>query len=193
MKRTTLVDYCIVDEKTNCTFIVDVEGQKYLLPPEAPIPAIGTPVITVSGLVVTISGIDIFNEVTVESPDVYVTVSGLSENLVYEEIYIQGYNSSNFPNNNSFHYIPFTQYTALAGEVLHITSLTAAQTKSGYSTIAFYRNNVREREIPMIEDLHITFPKEHRYYEGETVSIGFKPYDKKTRIQVFADGYITEE
>lgn len=126
--------------------------------------------------------------------DINVTVSGMGiENFEYEEIYVQGYNLSNFPNNHSYHPIPSTTYVVQSDEILHITSLTAAQTKKGLSTIALYRDGVREREIPMIEDIHVTFSKPHRYYEGEQFQMKFKPSDKRTRIIVFVDGYVTEE
>ena len=125
--------------------------------------------------------------------DINVVVSGLSENLEYDEIYLQGYNLSNFPNNSFYHPIPNTAYTVQSDEILNITSLTAAQSKKGLSTIALCRDGIREREIPMIEDLHIPFPKPYKYYEGEQFQIRFKPSDKRTRLIVFVDGYITEE
>lgn len=211
----------IVDENTNCTFVVDVEGHKYLLPRDVTQSIPDVPTITVSGLIVTISGIDIFNEVTVsglqvenyvtvsglvvenfvtvsginvESPDVYVTVSGgASQNFEYEEIYIQGQNTSNFPNTSAYHPLPNCTYLVQPNELLHLESLTAAQSKRGLSSLALYRDGVREREIPFIEDLHIEFPMPLKYYSGEEFSLRFKPYDKKTRIQIFIDGYITEE
>jgi hypothetical protein len=206
----------IVDQDTNCTFVVDVEGYKYLLPPNVTVPDV--PSITVSGLIVTISGIDIFNEVTVsgiqayvtvsgivvdnevvvsgiiiEAPDVHVTVSGGSENFEYEEIYIQGYNTANFPNTNDYYPIPNMSYIVQAGEVLHITSLTAVETAAGLSTLAFYVNGLREREIPLYQDIHVVFPKPHRYYEGESLQLRIKPSNKRTTVQAFIDGYITEE
>lgn len=218
MIRKKLVDYIIVDQDTNCQFAVDVDGYKYLLP-DTNVTVPDVPSITVSGLVVTISGIDIFNDVTVsgiktyvtvsglvvdnevvvsgiivESPNVYVTVSGSGfENLDYEEIYIQGYNTSNFPNTNNYYPIPNMSYTVQPDEVLHITSLTAVETRGGLSTLAFYVNGVKEREIPLYQDIHITFPKPHRYYEGESVQLRIKPSDKRTTVQAFIDGYITEE
>jgi hypothetical protein len=191
MIRDKLVDYLIRDDDNNLTFVVDKEGHKYLIP-DSTIPDIGAPTITVSGLVVTVSGIDVFNEVNVDVPDVYVTVSGF-ENIPYEEIYVQGYNSSNFPNNTTYHPVPFTTYVVQPDEILHINSITAAQSKAGLSSLALYRDTAREREIPMYQDLHIVFPQGVRYYEGETLQIRFKPKDKRTRVQVFADGYITEE
>jgi len=185
-----LVDYLVIDQDTNLKFAIDVEGRKYLLPPDLTMPDI--PSITLSGLVVTISGIDIFNEVNVEPPEVYVTVSGLSEKF-YEEVYLQGYNSSNFPNINNYYPIPYTTYTVQPNETLVLTSLVAVQDRNKQSILAFYRDGVREREIPFITDLGINFEKGHRYYEGETVSIKIKPGDKRTRVQVYADGYIMEE
>lgn len=219
MIRKKLVDYIIVDQDTNCQFAVDVEGYKYLLP-NTNVTVPDVPSITVSGLVVTISGIDIFNNVTVsgiktyvtvsglvvdnevvvsgivvESPNVYVTVSGGGgfENLDYEEIYLQGYNTSNFPNTNNYYLIPNMSYTVQLDEVLHLTALTAASTHTGITSLAFYVNGVREREIPMYQDIHIAFPKPHKYYEGETIQLRVKPSNKSARIQAYVDGYITEE
>lgn len=189
MIEKKLVDYVVIDQDTNLKFAIDVEGYKYLLPPDAAMPDV--PSITLSGLVVTISGIDIFNDVTVSG--VYVTVSGVSENFEYEEIYIQGYNTANFPNTNGYYPIPNMSYTVQTDEILHITSLTAASTHNGVTSLGFYINGVREREIPMYQDVHITFPKPHKYYEGETIQLRVKPSNKNARIQAFIDGYITEE
>ena len=176
-----MIDFRIVDEETGTTFIVDVEGQKYIVPNE--LPNMGVPSITISGLIITISGIDIFNEVT---------VSGIN-NFEYEEVYMQGHNLSNFSNNNSFHSLPDTTYLVLANELLHITAVTAAQSKPSLSVVGLYRDGIREREIPMREDFHVVFPMPIKYYEGETFQIRFKPGDKKTRFQIFVDGYIMEE
>ena len=122
-----------------------------------------------------------------------VTISGIGENFEYEEVYVQGGNLSNFPNNSTDHIIPDTTYVVQPDEILHITALTAAQTKKGLSTIHMYRDSISEREIPMLEDIHIIFPKPARYYEGEQFQLRFNPSDKRTRIQVFVDGYVTEE
>ena len=134
MRKDNLIDFYIVDEDNNLTFVVDVEGYKYLLGRNIEkVPDV--PSITVSGVIVTISGIDIFN-------DINVTISG--QDLVYEKMYVQGANLVNFPNNTAYHPIPDTTYVVEPDETLHITSLAAAQSKKGLSTIALYKDNIRE-------------------------------------------------
>lgn len=193
MRRQKVIDYTVVDHDLGCVFVVDTEGQKYLVRDHNSVPDT-VPSITISGLVVTVSGIDVFNEVTVSGIDVFVTVSGVSdEKFEYEEIYVQGYNTSNFPNNTSYHPIIGASYIIPTNKVFHVISLTAAQTKKGLSVVSLHRDGSREQEIPMIEDIHITFPQPYRYYEGQEFSVRFKPKDKKTRIQIYVDGYITEE
>ncbi len=160
------IDYIIRDEETGYIFVVDILGNTYLTD--------DIKTVATSGINITISGIG-------------------SENLLYEEFYVQGYNLSNFPNNSSYYDLPDTIYVVDPARVLHITSIVAAQSKPGLSTLAFYRDSVREREIPIVEDVYVTFKQPIRYYAGEEFKVGFKPKDKKTRIQLFVDGYTTKE
>jgi hypothetical protein len=138
--------------------------------------------------------VDILGNTYLASNVETVAASGInSESLVYRKFYVQGYNLSNFPNSTSYHDLPDTTYIVASAEVLHITSIVAAQSKPGLSSLAFYRDNSREQEIPIVEDVYVVFQQPIRYYAGEEFKVGFKPKDKRTRIQVFVDGYTTLE